>query len=220
MIIEDERKTADALMRELLDVGHEVEVCYDGERGLACARSGRHHLILLDITLPGIDGWNLLTRLRDTKTTPVLMLTSRDAVEDKVRGLRLGADDYLTKPFMLSELVARCEAITRRGRRDEPDVLEIADLRVDRMERQVLRAGRRIALSPKEFSLLLALLRYEGEVLSRSMIASAVWGIDFDTDTNTVDVAVRRLRVKMDEGYQPQLIHTVRGVGYSLAVRQ
>ena len=218
LLIEDERRIAEALTRELVDIGHEVELCHDGEQGLACAQAGSHHLIVLDIMLPGMDGWDVLTRLRGAKSTPVLLLSARDRVEDKVRGLGAGADDYLAKPFAFPELLARCEALARRARRSD-DALQVADLSLDPLERRVCRAGRRVALSQKEFSLLLVLMRHRGEVLTRAMIASAVWGIDFDTDTNTVDVAIRRLRVKMDEGYGTTLIHTVRGVGYCLDLR-
>ena len=216
LIIEDERPLADALTRELTEIGHDVDLCYDGRQGLMSARSGDHHLIVLDLMLPELDGWNVLSDLRRTKTTPVLLLTARNAVEDKVRGLTAGADDYLAKPFALPELIARCEAIVRRGFRAEGHVLQAADLHLDCIERRVARAGRRIVLSPKEYALLHLLMRHRDEVLSRAMIASSVWGIDFDTETNTVDVAIRRLRSKVDEGFELRLIHTVRGVGYRL----
>jgi two-component system copper resistance phosphate regulon response regulator CusR len=220
LVIEDERSVINALAQGLADAGHGVEFCHDGRQGLARAKASCFDLILLDVMLPELDGWSVLAELRRTNCTPVLMLTARDAIEDRVRGLRGGADDYVAKPFALPELLARCEAILRRGRPEELTELEVADLRLDCREGRVERAGRRVALSPKEYALLRLLMRHQAEVLPRAMIARAVWGIEFDTETNTVDVVIRRLRAKIDEGYSPKLIHTVRGVGYSLAVRE
>jgi two-component system copper resistance phosphate regulon response regulator CusR len=176
-----------------------------------------YDLVVLDVMLPGIDGWQVLKALRDAgRQVPVLFLTARDDVDDRVRGLEAGADDYLAKPFAFAELLARVKSLLRRGRAREPEVLRLADLEVDALRRRVTRGGRRIDLTPKEFALLLLLVRRQGEVLPRSLIASQVWDMNFDSDTNVIDVAVRRLRAKIDDDFDVKLIRTVRGMGYAI----
>ena len=186
--------------------------------GLHLALTGDHDLIILDVMLPGLDGWQVLETVRRSgKEMPVLFLTAKDQVEDRVKGLELGADDYLVKPFAFSELLARIRTLLRRGRNGtEPTTLSLADLELDLLRRRVTRAGKRIELTAKEFALLELLLRRHGEVLPRSLIASQVWDMNFDSDTNVIEVAVRRLRNKVDEPFEPKLIHTVRGMGYVL----
>jgi len=172
---------------------------------------------VLDVMLPGRDGWAVLRALRAAgNNTPVLFLTARDQVEDRVKGLELGADDYLVKPFAFSELLARVRTLLRRGKTKEPEVLRVADMELDLMRRRVTRSGKRIDLTAKEFALLELLLRRHDEVLPRSLIASQVWDMNFDSDTNVIEVAVRRLRAKIDDGFEPKLIQTVRGMGYVL----
>jgi two-component system, OmpR family, copper resistance phosphate regulon response regulator CusR len=218
LIVEDEPKTGDYLRQGLTEAGFVVDLARDGHDGLHLALAGEHDLIVLDVMLPGIDGWNVLQTLRGSgRETPVLFLTARDQVEDRVRGLELGADDYLIKPFAFSELLARVRTLLRRGSRaKEPDLLRAADLELDLLRRRATRAGVRIDLTAKEFALLELLLRRQGEVLPRSLIASQVWDMNFDSDTNVIEVAVRRLRAKVDEPFTPKLIRTVRGMGYVL----
>jgi two-component system copper resistance phosphate regulon response regulator CusR len=176
-----------------------------------------HDLIVLDVMLPGRDGWSVLRAIREAgKTMPVLFLTARDQVDDRVKGLELGADDYLVKPFAFSELLARVRSLLRRGRVTEPEVLRMADMELDLLRRRVTRSGKRIDLTAKEFALLELLLRRHDEVLPRSLIASQIWDMNFDSDTNVIEVAVRRLRAKIDDNFEPKLIHTVRGMGYVL----
>ena len=217
LIVEDEPKTGDYLRQGLAEAGFVVDLARDGLDGLHLALNGDYALVVLDVMLPGLDGWGVLQTLRrGGREMPVLFLTARDQVEDRVRGLELGADDYLVKPFAFSELLARVRTLLRRGRSKEPDVLRAADLELDLLRRRVLRAGQRIDLTAKEFALLELLLRRQGEVLPRSLIASQVWDMNFDSDTNVIEVAVRRLRAKVDDAFEPKLIRTVRGMGYVL----
>ena len=220
LVVEDEIKTGDYLKQGLEEAGFLVDLARDGLDGLHLALTEAHDLAVLDVMLPGIDGWQVLQGIRRAgKETPVLFLTARDAVEDRVKGLELGADDYLVKPFAFSELLARVRTLLRRGNRvKEADVLRAADLELDLMRRRVSRGGRRIDLTSKEFLLLELLLRRQGEVLPRSLIASQVWDMNFDSDTNVIEVAIRRLRAKIDDGFEPKLIRTVRGMGYLLEV--
>ncbi|MBC9070662.1 heavy metal response regulator transcription factor [Thauera sp. CAU 1555] len=217
LIVEDEPKTGDYLRQGLGEAGFVVDLARDGLDGLHLALNGEYDLIVLDVMLPSLDGWGILQTLRrGGHETPVLFLTARDQVEDRVRGLELGADDYLVKPFAFSELLARVRTLLRRGRTREPELMRAADLELDLLRRRVTRAGQRIDLTAKEFALLELLLRRQGEVLPRSLIASQVWDMNFDSDTNVIEVAVRRLRAKVDEPFEPKLIHTVRGMGYVL----
>ncbi len=220
LIVEDEIKTGDYLKIGLQEAGFNVDLVRDGTDGLHLALTGDYDLMILDVMLPGLTGWQVLERMRHSgHALPVLFLTARDEVEDRVKGLELGADDYLVKPFAFSELLARVRTLMRRGRTRELDVLGVADMELDLLKRRVTRAGRRIDLTAKEFSLLELLLRRQGEVLPRSLIASQVWDMNFDSDTNVVEVAVRRLRAKVDEPFESKLIHTVRGMGYVLEQR-
>jgi heavy metal response regulator len=220
LVVEDELRLAAYLRKGLAEGGYVVEVAHDGIDGLHLAMEGRHDLIVLDCMLPGIDGISLLAALRETRQTPVLMLTARMRVEDRVRGLKAGADDYLVKPFAFSELVARIEVLLRRARPPESSaVLELADLEVDLLRRRAARGGTRLDLTAREFALLALLLRRQGEVLSRTEIAEQVWDVSFDYGTNVIDVAVRRLRGKLDAPFERPLLHTVRGMGYVLEDR-
>ena len=217
LIVEDEKRAAEYLRQGLTENGFSVETALDGTDGLHMAMTGDHDLVILDVMLPGIDGFALLSALRTSKQIPVLMLTARGQTGDKVKGFDLGADDYLVKPFQFPELLARVRALLKRGQSISPDnVLRVGDLEIDAIKHRATRAGRSIELSAKEFALLTLLARRTGEVLSRSEISSLVWDINFDSDTNVVEVAIRRLRVKIDEPFETKLIHTVRGVGYVL----
>ncbi len=217
LIVEDERKTASYLQKGLAESGFIVDVAHRGDDGLHLAVSHAYDLIILDVALPALDGWSVMTALRQAgKTTPVLFLTARDAVADRVKGLDLGADDYLVKPFAFSELVARVRSILRRGTARQPEILTVADLELDLVRHRAVRSGQRLDLTPKEFALLALLMRRKGEVLSRTLIAEQVWDMHFDSDTNVVDVAVRRLRRKVDDPFPVKLIKTVRGSGYVL----
>jgi two-component system copper resistance phosphate regulon response regulator CusR len=219
LIVEDEPKTGDYLRQGLVEAGFVVDLVRDGMDGLHLAMTADYDLMVLDVMLPGLDGWSVLQMVRRAgRELPVLFLTARDQVEDRVRGLELGADDYLVKPFAFSELLARVRTLLRRGKSKEPDVLRAADLELDLLRRRVTRAGQRIDLTAKEFGLLELLLRRQGEVLPRSLIASQVWDMNFDSDTNVIEVAVRRLRAKVDDPFEPKLIRTVRGMGYVLEV--
>lgn len=224
LVIEDEVRLAEYLRKGLSESGYVVDLAHDGIDGLHLAVEGTYDLIVLDVMLPGRDGFEVLAELRRQRRTPVLMLTARDAVEDKVKGLTGGADDYLVKPFSFSELSARVQALLRRGGGDREGQLRtslrLADLEVDLARRKATRAGKRLELTPKEFNLLVLLLRRRGEVLSRTVMAEQVWDINFDSDTNVVEVAVRRLRAKLDEPFEFKLIHTVRGMGYVMEERQ
>ena len=219
LVIEDEPKLADYLKKGLSEQSHVVDLARDGVNGLHLALEGVYDLIVLDVMLPGVDGFGILASVREQKDSPILMLTARDAVEDRVRGLEGGADDYLVKPFAFSELLARVQALLRRGRSQEPTVLRLADLELDLARRRAQRGGRRLDLTAKEFSLLALLLRRQGQVLSRTTLAEQVWDMNFDSDTNVIDVAVRRLRGKLDDPYDTKLLHTVRGMGYVLESR-
>ena len=218
LVVEDENKTGDYLRQGLTEAGFVVDLAADGLDGCHQALSEDYDLIVLDVMLPGMDGWRILETLRGRKVfTPVLFLTARDSVADRVKGLELGADDYLVKPFAFSELLARVRTLLRRSvLQPVEDRIQIADLVLDTARRRATRAGRRIVLTGKEFALLELLSRREGEVLPRSLIASQVWDINFDSDTNVIDVAIRRLRAKIDDGFEPKLIRTVRGMGYVL----
>lgn len=216
LVVEDEAKTADYLHKGLSESGYLVEVALNGLDGQHLVQECEFDLIILDVMLPGLDGWQLLQIIRRKWQTPVLFLTARDAIEDRVKGLELGADDYLVKPFSYAELLARVRTLLRRGPPREVEQFQIADLHVDLLKRKVTRGGERLTLTNKEFALLHLLLSREGEVLSRTLIASHVWQMNFDSDTNVVDVAIRRLRAKVDDPYPIKLIHTVRGMGYMM----
>ncbi|CAE6830197.1 heavy metal response regulator transcription factor [Paraburkholderia aspalathi] len=219
LVIEDELKTAAYLKKGLEESGYAVDAANDGPQGLLLAQEEEYDVIVLDVMLPGMDGWTIVKTLRSTRTTPVLFLTARDDVDDRVRGLELGADDYLVKPFAFVELLARVRTLARRGPPRESELIKVGDLEMDVNRRRVKRGGVRIDLTPREFSLLQLLARRQGEVLSRTQIASYVWDMNFDSDTNVVEVAIRRLRTKIDDNFPVKLIHTVRGVGYVLEVK-
>ena len=220
LIVEDEAKTGDYLKQGLSEAGFTADLVRNGVDGMHEGLAGDHDLLILDVNLPGLDGWQVLQALRAAgRELPVLFLTARDQVADRVKGLELGADDYLVKPFAFSELLARVRTLLRRGRARESAVLAIADLELDVLKRRATRAGQRIDLTAKEFALLELFLRRQGEVLSRSFIASQVWDMNFDSDTNVVEVAIRRLRAKVDDDFAPRLIHTLRGMGYVMEIR-
>ncbi len=215
LVIEDEIKTAKFLKKGLSEAGYVVDVAADGLEGLHLAQEVEFDLVILDVMLPKLDGWQVLARLRETeRKASVLMLTARDAVLERVRGFELGADDYLVKPFAFSELLARVRSLLRRTTSRPQETLRMADLEIDLMRHRATRAGQRIDLTSKEFLLLTLLARRAGEVLSRTLIAESVWDMNFDSDTNVVDVNVRRLRSKVDDPFPVKLIHTVRGAGY------
>lgn len=218
LVVEDERRLAQVIRKVLEEEGHTVDVAYDGEDGLAMAMEGSHDVIALDILLPGMDGLEVCRALRASRVdTPVLLLTALDAVEDRVRGLDAGADDYLPKPFAFQELLARLRALGRRRvQAREPDQLRTGDLALDLRRRRAERNGKTIELSPKEFALLEFLMRNESRVVTRTQILDHVWGYDYSPDSNLVDVYVTYLRRKVDRGHQRKLIRTVRGAGYAL----
>jgi two-component system, OmpR family, copper resistance phosphate regulon response regulator CusR len=217
LVVEDERKTADYLHKGLTEAGYVVDVATRGDDGLHLGLTENYDLLILDVMLPERDGWSIIAALRHTgRSVPVLFLTARDAVADRVRGLELGADDYLVKPFAFSELLARLRSILRRGPVRQTEMLQIADLELDLPRHKAARANQRLDLTPKEFALLSLLVRRKGEVLTRTLLAEQVWEMNFDSDTNVVDVAVRRLRAKVDDPFAKKLIRTVRGVGYVL----
>lgn len=218
LIVEDEAKIREYLRQGLTEAGFLVDLARNGLDGHHLAMTGAYDLIILDVLLPDLDGWRILQALREAgNKVPVLFLTARGSVDDRVKGLELGADDYLVKPFAFAELLARVRTLLRRGTAPATETtLKVADLELDLMRRRVTRAGRRIPLTAKEFALLELLLRHRDEVLPRSLIASQVWDMNFDSDTNVIDVAIRRLRAKIDDAFEPKLIHTVRGMGYML----
>ena len=216
LVVEDERKAAEYLRKGLSESGYQVAVAHEGLDARHLIEEDTFDLIILDVMLPGMDGWQLIKLIRMRGQTPVLFLTARDSVEDRVKGLELGADDYLIKPFSYSELLARVRSLLRRAPLRELEHYRLDDLEVDVMRRQVSRGGQRIVLTNKEFALLQLLISHAGEVMSRTRIASDVWNINFDSDTNVVDVAIRRLRAKIDDPFQHKLVHTVRGMGYKL----
>ena len=216
-MVEDQHKIAEFIRRGLKEEGYSVDVAYDGEQGYHLARINDYDLIILDLVLPKIDGLTLCRQLRQEQYTgPILILTVKDSVKDKVKGLDAGANDYLTKPFAFEELLARCRALLRTFGTPEPTKLKVADLEFDLLSRRVTRAGREINLTLKESSLLEYLMRNAGKVVTRTMIAEHVWDINFESFTNVIDVYINRLRQKIDRGFEHPLIHTVRGRGYML----
>ncbi|WP_250440358.1 heavy metal response regulator transcription factor [Caballeronia sp. AZ1_KS37] len=215
LVIEDDRKTGDYLKKGLIESGYQVELVRNGTDGLHQALANSYELIVLDVMLPGIDGWQVMSALRAKRDLPVIFLTARDHVTDRIHGLELGADDYLVKPFSFTELVLRIRTLLRRGVMRGSDTFQIADLHVDVLRRKVTRKGIDIVLTNKEFALLHLFCKHQGEALSRTLIASEVWDMNFDSDTNVVDVAVKRLRAKIDNPFDLKLIHTVRSIGYS-----
>lgn len=218
LIVEDEPHTGEYLRQGLREAGYFTELMRNGVDGLHEATEGDYDLVILDVNLPGIDGWSVLSSLRRKKRQlPVLYLTARDSVEDRVKGLELGADDYLVKPFSFSELLARIKSIMRRGHQmQEASMLQVSDLQLDLVRRRVTRAGKRLDLTAKEFGLLELFMRRQGEVLPRTLIASLIWDINFDSESNVIVVAVGRLRAKIDDGFNSKLLRTVRGMGYVL----
>ncbi len=221
LVVEDEKKTGDYIKQGLAESGFVVELVRTGLDGHHRAMIGEYELIILDVMLPDIDGWKILSSLREYNShTPVLFLTARDHVNDRVKGLELGADDYLVKPFAFAELLARVRTLIRRGTTVPNNILHIADLELDIPSRIAKRSGRTINLTTKEFTLLELMVRRQGEVLPRSLIASQVWDMNFDSDTNVIDVAIRRLRAKIDDDFSPKLIQTVRGMGYKMCINE
>ncbi|WP_136525905.1 heavy metal response regulator transcription factor [Geomonas ferrireducens] len=217
LIVEDELKTATFLKKGLTENGFVVDTAHNGEDGLHLVLTGTYDLVILDVGLPERSGWSVVTEIRQHgKGLPVLFLTARDTVTDRIKGLELGADDYLVKPFSFAELLVRVRTILRRGPLRNEDTLQIADLTIDLNRHRAFRSGTRLDLAPKEFSLLSLLARRAGEVLTRTVIADQLWDMNFDSGTNVVDVAIRRLRTKVDDPFPQKLIHTIRGVGYVL----
>ena len=219
LVVEDEPKTRAYLRAGLAESGFVVEVAGTGLDGLHVALTEPIDLIVLDINLPDVSGWHMLEKLRQTKDLPVLILSARSSVDERIRGLEAGADDYLGKPFSYAELLARIRALLRRGQRKMPDELQVADLHIDVARRRVVRGAARIDLTAREYALLHLLASHAGEVLSRSYITSQVWDMNFDSDTNVVDVAIRRVRSKVDDPFAKKLVHTVRGMGYVMEER-
>ncbi|WP_425919370.1 heavy metal response regulator transcription factor [Acinetobacter sp. TSRC1-2] len=216
LIIEDEVKIADYLAKGLNESGYSTAIARNGVEALSSLQQQKFDLALLDVMLPDLDGWQVLQTLRTFSQIPVLMLTARDHVLDRVKGFELGADDYLSKPFSYIELLARIKSLLRRVPRMEQEAYQVSNLVLNRLKHEVQRDGQKIELSQKEFALLQLLMEHQGQVMTRSQIASMVWNINFNTDTNVVDVAIRRLRSKIDDHFSPRLIHTVRGMGYKL----
>jgi len=220
LIIEDEKKIGEYLRQGLTEAGFVVDLACNGLDGHHLVMTESYTLLILDIMLPDVDGWQILKSLREVdRRIPVLILTARDSVDDRVKGLELGADDYLVKPFAFTELLARVRTLLRRGTTQVAEIaLKVGDLELDLVRHSVTRAGHRIHLTAKEFVLLELLIRRKGEALPRSLIASQVWDMNFNSDTNVIDVAIRRLRTKIDNDFEPKLIHTIRGMGYMLDV--
>jgi two-component system, OmpR family, copper resistance phosphate regulon response regulator CusR len=217
LIVDDEKKTADYLKKGLVEHAFTVDVASDGEDGLHLGRTENYDLIVLDVMLPKLSGWSIIKELRNEGIEiPVIFLSARDAVHDRVHGLELGADDYLVKPFAFSELLARIWIILRRHPLQKPEIMRLEDLELDLIRHKARRGGLPLDLTPKEFQMLSLMLRRKGEVLTRTAISEQVWGINFDSDTNIIDVAIRRLRKKVDDPFPQKLIHTIRGVGYVL----
>ena len=215
LVVEDDRTVGQYVKRGLAEAGYQVDLCGDGAEGLQLASDGHYDVLVLDLRLPSMEGREVLRTLRDRgNPVPVLVLTAQDAVDFKVQALRMGADDYVTKPFALEELLARVEALSRRPKAIAPPVLHVADLALDTGSREVVRAGRSIELTPKEYAVLEYLMRHQGRVMPRTLITEYAWDYHFDPGTNIVDVVITRLRKKIDQGREPKLIHTVRGVGY------
>ncbi|MGQ8773416.1 heavy metal response regulator transcription factor [Serratia sp. NA_112.1] len=214
LVVEDDISTGDYLKKGLSEAGYSVDLARNGTDGLFRALEDAYDAIVLDVMLPGLDGWQIIEVLRKKSDVPILFLTARDGVQDRIHGLELGADDYLIKPFSFTELVLRLRTLLRRGTVREADHYAIADLQLDVLRRKAVRQEQVIPLTNKEFMLLHLLVRREGEVLSRTMIASQVWDMNFDSDTNVVDVAIKRLRAKIDRPFDVKLIHSVRGIGY------
>ncbi len=214
LVVEDDISTGDYLKKGLGEAGYSVDLARNGTDGLFRALEDAYDAIVLDVMLPGLDGWQIIEVLRKKSDVPILFLTARDGVQDRIHGLELGADDYLIKPFSFTELVLRLRTLLRRGTVREADHYAIADLQLDVLRRKAVRQEQVITLTNKEFMLLHLLVRREGEVLSRTMIASQVWDMNFDSDTNVVDVAIKRLRAKIDRPFDVKLIHSVRGIGY------
>lgn len=222
LVAEDEPKTGVYLQQGLTEAGFTVDRVMTGTDALQKAQSEAYDLLILDVMMPGLDGWEVLRKIRAAgKDVPVLFLTARDGVDDRVKGLELGADDYLVKPFAFSELLARVRTLLRRGNGGSAQTtMKMADLEVDLLKRRATRNGKRIDLTAKEFALLELLMRRRGEVLPKSLIASQVWDMNFDSDTNVIEVAIRRLRAKIDDDFAPKLIHTARGMGYMMDVAE
>ncbi|AGE17288.1 heavy metal response regulator transcription factor [Serratia marcescens] len=214
LVVEDDIGTGDYLKKGLGEAGYGVDLARTGTDGLFRALEQDYDAIVLDVMLPGLDGWQIIEVLRKKSDVPILFLTARDGVQDRIHGLELGADDYLIKPFSFTELVLRLRTLLRRGPAREADHYAIADLQLDVLRRRAVRQDQVIPLTNKEFMLLHLLVRREGEVLSRTQIASQVWDMNFDSDTNVVDVAIKRLRAKIDRPFDVKLIHSVRGIGY------
>jgi DNA-binding response OmpR family regulator len=215
LVVEDDRTVGQYVKRGLEEQRYQADLVDDGMEGLRLASGGRYDIIVLDLRLPGMSGFEMLRTLRDRgNTTPVLVLTAQDSVDFKVQALRAGADDYVTKPFAFEELLARVEALGRRPKEIRDPVLRVGDLELDIATREVLRAGEKIELTPKEYTVLEYLMRHTGRVMSRTLITEYAWDYHFDPGTNIVDVVINRLRKKVDSGHQQKLVHTVRGVGY------
>ncbi|MFW1734330.1 heavy metal response regulator transcription factor [Acinetobacter sp. ULE_I001] len=220
LLIEDEQKTGDYLKQGLSEAGYITDWVTDGLTGKQYALSEEYDVIIMDVMLPGMDGWHIIEAVRKSgKNMPILFLTARDQIEDRVKGLDLGADDYLVKPFAFAELLARIKSLLRRGQqREDHNLISIANLELDIRKRRVTRAGQRIDLTAKEFALMELFMRRRGEILPRALIASQVWDMNFDSDTNVVEVAIKRLRNKIDSNFTPKLIQNIRGMGYVLEI--
>ena len=217
LIIEDETKIAGYLVQGLIESGYQAQYVNHGLEGLELLKKKRFDLVILDVMLPDIDGWTVLQILRQFSQVPVIFLTAKDQIMDRVKGLEFGADDYLAKPFSYVELLARIKSLFRRQQVQMGNILTLADLQLDLTQHKVLRANQLIELSKKEFDLLRFLMQHHNQIISRRQIASEVWRINFDTDTNFIDVAIRRLRQKVDDISELKLIHTIRGLGYKLS---